>query len=275
MLVNTKNMVIKAKENGYAVPQFNINNLECAKFILEECNYRKSPVILGISISTVEHIGGYLTISSSIKALLIDLNISIPVSLHLDHAKDFESCKKAIDSGFSSVMIDASDLDLEQNIDVTKKVVDYAHKRNVSVEAEIGKISTNNFADINSCIKLANETNVDFLAPAIGNQHGIYKTEPNLNFELVNKLSQELNIPLVLHGGSGIKDDEIKKLINFGINKININTDLQITLTNSIRKFLTENKDEYDFRKIIKSGENKLKEKVLEKIILLNSINKA
>jgi len=277
MLVNTKYVILKAKQNGYAVPQFNVNNLEWAKYILEECNNKKSPVILGISMSTIEYLGGYLTISNFIKALLLDLNITIPVCLHLDHAKDFESCKKAIDSGFSSVMIDASHLSLEENIKITKQVVEYAHKRNVSVEAEVGNIQNSDiiYTDLNSCLKLYNETKIDFLAPAIGNYHGIYKTKPNINFELVSELSEKLDIPLVLHGASGIEEQEIKKLISLGIFKININTDLQLAWINQVRCFLKENEEEYDLRKIIKSGEPRLKAKILEKIILLDSINKA
>ena len=278
MLTNFIEMLNKAKLKKYAVPHFNINNLEWAKFILEECQNQKIPVILGVSESAAKYMGGYQTIVGMIKGLIKDLNITIPVCLHLDHGKSFEECKKAIDSGFSSVMIDASNLSLEENIKITKKVVNYAHNKRVSVEAEVGRIGeysekTNSemIAKVDDCIEIYEKTKIDALAPALGSVHGFYKKEPNLNFEVMQEISNKLPIPIVLHGGSGIPNEQIKKSIQCGINKINVNTELQASWSNSVREFLKNNKDVYDPRKIICSGENAIKKIIRENIKLFGT----
>ena len=185
MLVTSIELLNKAKNEKYAVPQFNINNLEWTKYILEECNNNASPVILGVSESAIKYMGGYNVVSSLVKSLIIDLNITIPVALHLDHGSSLESCKKAIDAGFTSVMIDASEYDIKTNIEITKQVVDYAHKNNVSVEAEIGIIGKNNelsdnYAKVEDCINLLQSTNIDSIAPSVGTVHGLYKEAPNI-----------------------------------------------------------------------------------------------
>jgi len=274
MLVNSKKILLDAKKGNYAVPHFNINNLEWAKYILEAMEEIKQPVILGVSEGASKYMGGFETIVGMVKGLINSRNITVPVCLHVDHGTSYESCKSAIDAGFTSVMIDASKYPLEENISITKQVVEYAHERNVTVEAEIGHIggtednitSTNTNARLDECLKLVEETNIDSLAPALGSVHGLYKGEPNLDFDTMKEISDNLEIPLVLHGGTGIPDYQIKKAIACGINKININTELQIAWHQAVKKFIEENPNSYDPRKVIGSGEQAIKEKVKEKV---------
>ena len=283
MLVNAKELLEKAHNGKYAIPHFNINNLEWTRFILEECQKNNSPVILGVSEGAIKYIGGEDVVVSIVKSLIKDLNITIPVVLHLDHGSSYESCKRAVDAGFTSVMIDASNFSLEDNIKITKEVVLYAHDKNVSVEAEIGHVGGEEdgvadelaYAKVEDAIMLTKETGLDFLAPALGSVHGLYKGEPKLDFERMKKIDDALNIPLVLHGGSGINDELIKKAITCGISKLNINTELQIAWSNAVRNFIMNNQVVYDPRKVIKSGEEAMKEVILKKLELLGSINKA
>lgn len=273
-----KDMLEKAKIEKYAVPQFNINNLEWTRFILEECEELKTPVILGVSEGAMKYMGGFKTIKDMVNDLIEYLNITIPVALHLDHGSSFDLCREAIDNGFTSVMIDASKYELNKNIEITKKVVEYAKKKDITVEAEIGHVGGETievvYADVDESITFSKETGIDFLAPALGSVHGIYKGEPKLNFERMKEISDKTNLPLVLHGGSGIYDKQIKKAIECGICKINFNTELQIAWNNALReKMKTDNS--YDPRKVIKMGEDALKECVKEKCTLLGSINKA
>lgn len=274
MLVNMNEILKFAKDNNYAVPQFNINNLEWTRFILEACQEKNSAVILGVSETTIEYMGGYKNVRDIVINLIEYLDITVPVVLHLDHGKSYDSCKKAINSGFSSVMIDVSMLSLEDNIKETNKVIEYAKIRNVSVEGEFGYIGTSNSKELRptleQILKYVRETNLDALAPSIGNLHGVYNEEPNLDFSLLKSLKENIDIPLVLHGGSGLDDNNIKKLILNGINKININTDLQLAWTNSVREYLKENSIS-DPRKVIKSGEQSLKQTIYEKIELFRS----
>lgn len=274
MLENSKKMLQDAKQYHYAIPHFNINNLEWTKYILEECEKEKIPVILGVSEGAIKYMGGYHTVVSLVKGLMKDLMIDIPVCLHLDHGKSVESCKSAIDAGFTSVMIDASKYPLEENIEKTKEVVRYAHEKGVSVEAEIGHIGGSEddvtqdvfHAKLEECIELFEKTKIDSLAPALGSVHGFYKGEPNLNFLVMKQLDEQLPIPLVLHGGTGIPKDQIQKAIFCGINKININTELQAVWNKAVRTFIDQEKDVYDPRKIIGSGEAAIKEKIKELI---------
>lgn len=280
MLVNSKEMLKKAKEKKIAIPQFNINNLEWTKYILEEAEILGKDIILGVSEGAVKYFGGYGVVASVVKGLLKDLNITIDVCLHLDHGKSYESCKNAIDNGFTSVMIDASSFCIEENINITKQVVIYAKERNVTVEAEVGHIGgtednvTSNIsnATLDDCIMLYEGTGIDSLAPALGSVHGIYKGEPNLDFDTMKIINDRLPIPLVLHGGTGIPDDKIKKAISCGISKININTELQLAWASSVRKLLNENQKVYDPRKIIGSGEAELKRVVRDKLDLFTNI---
>lgn len=282
MVVSMKEMLEKAKEEKYAVPQFNINNLEWTRFILEECQKNNSPVILGVSEGACKYMGGFKTIYDMTNDLMDYLNITIPVALHLDHGSCFEVCKDAIDAGFKSVMIDASRFELDENIRITKEVTDYAKLYNVSVEAEIGHVGgqedENNsgilYAKVDECIELVNQTQIDFLAPALGSVHGLYKGEPKLNFERMEEIKEKTNMPLVLHGGSGIYDEQLKTAISCGICKINFNTELQIAWSDALREEIKHNKA-YDPRKVIKFGEVALKQCVSNKIALLGSCNRA
>jgi fructose-bisphosphate aldolase, class II len=282
MLVNAKEMLKKAKDGNYAVAQFNINNLEWTKYILEEMELNKTPVILGASEGAIRYMGGYNVVYSLVVSLMSDLKTTIPVALHLDHGSTVESCIKAIDAGFTSVMIDASKYDLDTNISITKQVVEYANKYNVSVEAEVGHIGGTEddvsadiaYAKVDDALNLIKETNIDFLAPALGSVHGLYKGEPKLDFERMNEIKTRSNLPLVLHGGSGIPDEMIKKAIASGICKINFNTELQITWKKGVEEIILNKKEEYDPRKIIGAGEKYLKATLLEKITLIGSINR-
>ena len=279
MLVNFKEMLKKAKDGHYAVPHFNINDLEWTKYILEECQELNVPVILGVSEGAAKYMGGFNTISGMVKGLIEDLNITIPVCLHVDHGQSFETCKKAIDAGFTSVMIDASRHEISENIRITKEVVDYAHDRNVTVEAEVGHIggtednitSEETNATLEECLIIYNNTGIDALAPALGSVHGFYKGEPNLNFERMKLINESLEIPLVLHGGSGIPDDQIKKAIECGTSKINVNTELQFAWSQDVREKLTDDFDVYDPRKIIGAGEAALKEVIDHKVALFGT----
>lgn len=282
MIVNSKEMLEKAKKEKYAVPHFNINNLEWTRYILETCEEMRSPVILGVSEGATKYIGGFNTVVGIIKGLVKDLNITIPVCIHVDHGSSVETCIKAIDAGYTSVMIDASKYSLEENIKMTTEVVEYAKGKNVTVEAEIGHIGGTEdeidsdiaYAKVNDVIELVSKTNVDSIAPALGSVHGLYKGEPKLDFERMKTISEKVNIPLVLHGGTGIYDDLIKKAISCGVCKININTELQIVWTEAVRKFLLDNSDVFDPRKIIGAGKEAMKNKIKEKITLFGSSNK-
>lgn len=273
MLVHMKDILKQAKSDKYAIPQFNINNLEWTRFILEACEEKQSPVILGVSESAANYMGGYKTVVHIVEDLINYLNITIPVVLHLDHGKNINTCKEAINAGFSSVMIDASREELNENIRITNEVIEYAKKYNVSVEGELGYIGTTDESKTpptQDILKYINETAVDALAVALGNIHGIYKSEPKLDFSKMKEIQENTTVPIVLHGGSGIEDEKIKKAVSLGITKLNINTDLQVAWANAVRKYVTET-EEYDPRKIIKSGEKAIKEIVYQKIELLGS----
>ena len=279
MLVNFVEMLNKAKKEHYAVPQFNINNLEWTKYILEECKELNIPVILGVSEGAAKYMGGFNVVATMVKELVKSLNVETPVCIHLDHGTSKESCIKAIDAGFTSVMIDASRHELPENIRITKEVVEYAHERNVSVEAEVGHIggtednitATSSNATLEDCQVLYENTKIDSLAPALGSVHGFYKGEPNLDFETMEIINNNLPIPLVLHGGTGIPADKIAKAISCGISKININTDLQAVWSNAVREKLENDKEVYDPRKVIGSGENAMKTRIKELVTLFGT----
>ena len=280
MLVNSKEILEKAKQGNYAVPHFNINNLEWTRYILEEMQELNSDAILGVSEGAIKYMGGVNVVANLVKSLIKDLNIQIDVVLHLDHGSSFEICQKCIDAGFTSVMIDASHYPLLENINITKRVVEYAHSKNVTVEAEIGQIGgseddmegKNYNAKLEDVITLVNSTHIDSIAPALGSVHGLYKGKPNLDFITMKKISENVSIPLVLHGGTGIPDNLIQEAIRNGINKININTELQIAWASEVRKFLKENETAYDPRKVITSGEKAIKKVVKEKTKLFKNI---
>ena len=279
VLVNGNKILQDAKNGKYAVPQFNINNLEWTKYILEKCKELNVPVILGVSEGAAKYMGGYNVVSAMVKELVKSLNVETPVCIHLDHGTSKDSCVKAIDAGFTSVMIDASRHELNENIRITKEVVDYAHERDVTVEAEVGHIggtednitATSSNATLEDCIVQYENTGIDSLAPALGRVHGFYKGDPNLDFETMEIINNNLPIPLVLHGGTGIPADKIAKAISCGISKININTDLQAVWSNAVREKLENDKDVYDPRKVIGSGKESMKAKIKEKVEMFNN----
>lgn len=283
MLVNMKDMLLRAKEGKYAIPQFNINNLEWTRFILEGCEENKSPVILGVSEGAAKYFGGYKTVVNVVEGLINDLNITIPVAIHLDHGSSVEACKKAIDAGFTSVMIDASKYPISENVGITNEVVEMALLKDATIEAEVGCVggsedgvaSEEKYATFEDAKEIVENTKITCLAPALGSVHGLYKGLPNLNFERMEEISTKLNIPLVLHGGTGIPDDQIAKSIACGICKININTELQVEWSKGVREFLENNKEVYDPRKVIKSGEENMKKVITDKVKLFGSYNKA
>ena len=287
MLVKAKEMLDKAYENGYGIGQFNINNLEWTKAILETCQEKNSAVILGVSEGAIKYMGGFNVVSKMVEGLDKDLNITVPVALHLDHGS-YEGAKKALEAGFTSIMFDGSHFPIDENIEKTKEIVELCHAKNVSVEAEVGGIggeedgvvSAGELADPEECKKIAS-LGVDFLAAGIGNIHGVYpKDWQGLNFERLEEIKNAVgNLPLVLHGGTGIPEEQVKKAIERGVSKININTECQIVFTEATRKYFEEGKDKvgkgFDPRKVLKPGYEAIKDKVREKIEFFECENSA
>lgn len=278
MLENSNGLFLRAQKEGYAIPAYNVNNLEWAKIILETCNFDKSPVILSVSEKSVHYFGGYKTVVSTIKSLINDLKIKIPVVLHLDHASCFLSCKEAIDSGFTSIMIDLSKEEYSKNVEITSSVVCYAKKHNVTVEAELGIIGDYNSrsisSDIEKCKDFVLTTQIDSFAPSIGNVHGFYSKDNKLDFELLGAISKEVKIPLVLHGASNLDANKLKTAIFCGVCKVNFNTDLMYTWSKSVRNYLNLNKEVYDPRDIILSGADSIRKVIHLKNEIIESKNK-
>lgn len=276
-------MLRKAFDEHYAVGQFNINNVEWTSAVLEEAEKTRTPVILGVTSSAAKYMGGWHTVVGLVKGLMEDLKITVPVALHVDHGGSFEVCKAAIDAGFTSVMIDGSKLPIDENIAVVKKVVDYAHARGVSVEAELGKVGGQEdnvvaetmYADKDECVRMVKETGVDFLAPALGSVHGPYHGEPKLGFKEMKEIAEATNIPLVLHGGSGIPNEQLRMAIDRGTAKININTECQQAWTAIVREVLAKDPKVYDPRKIIGPGREGIKEVVRTKATIFGSLGKS
>ena len=276
-------MLRKAFDEHYAVGQFNINNVEWTSAVLEEAEKTRTPVILGVTSSAAKYMGGWHTVVGLVKGLMEDLKITVPVALHVDHGGSFEVCKAAIDAGFTSVMIDGSKLPIDENIAVVKNVVDYAHERGVSVEAELGKVGGQEdnvvaetmYADKDECIRMVKETGIDFLAPALGSVHGPYHGEPKLGFKEMKEIAEATNIPLVLHGGSGIPNEQLRMAIDRGTAKININTECQQAWTAIVREVLAKDPKVYDPRKIIGPGREGIKEVVRTKATIFGSLGKA
>lgn len=281
-LVSMSEMLTKAKEGKYAVGQFNINNLEWTQAILDAAVETNSPVILGVSEGAAKYMGGFEVVSAMVKALVESRDIKQPVALHLDHGQSFANCKAALDAGFTSVMIDGSHHSIDENIKMTKEVVDYAHKIGASVEAEVGTVGGNEdgviggiqYADPQECLRIVKEANVDALAAALGSVHGPYSGEPVLGFDEMKEISELTNAPLVLHGGSGIPEDKIKKAIQFGHAKINVNTECQQVWTKAVSQFCTINPDQYDPRKVIGPGKQAITDVVIAKMIEFGSAQK-
>ncbi|MHA6481742.1 class II fructose-bisphosphate aldolase [Paenibacillus sp. strain BS8-2] len=283
-LESMKDMLNKALKEGYAVGQFNLNNLEWTQAILAAAESEKSPVILGVSEGAAKYMGGFKVVTAMVSAIIEESKITVPVAIHLDHGSSFEKCKAAIDAGFTSVMIDASHHPFEENVETTKKVVEYAHSKGVSVEAELGTVGGQEddviaegviYADPKECFELVQRTGIDCLAPALGSVHGPYKGEPNLGFKEMEEICATIKLPLVLHGGTGIPTEHIKKSISLGTAKINVNTENQINFSKVVREVLAAKPDEYDPRKFIGPGRDAIKETVIGKIREFGSSNKA
>jgi fructose-bisphosphate aldolase, class II len=283
-LVSMKEMLIKAKAEGYAVGQFNLNNLEFTQAILQAAQAENSPVILGVSEGAARYMSGFKTVVKMVEGLLEDLKITVPVAIHLDHGSSFDKCKEAIDAGFTSVMIDASHHSFEENIEITSKVVEYAHSKGVSVEAELGTVGGQEddvvaegviYADVNECVELVKRTGIDCLAPALGSVHGPYKGEPNLGFKEMEEIGKATNMPLVLHGGTGIPLKDIQQSVSLGTAKINVNTENQITSAKAVREALAAKPEEYDPRKYLGPARDAIKETVIGKMREFGSSGKA
>ncbi|CAM5192302.1 Fructose-bisphosphate aldolase class II OS=Ureibacillus acetophenoni OX=614649 GN=SAMN05877842_10148 PE=4 SV=1 [Ureibacillus acetophenoni] len=282
-LVSMKEMLIKAKKEGYAVGQFNINNLEFTQAILQAAEEEKSPVILGVSEGAGKYMGGFISVVHMVKGLMESYKITVPVAIHLDHGSSFEKCKEAVDAGFTSVMIDASHHPFEENVKITSQVVEYAHSKGVSVEAELGSVGGDEdgviggiiYADPAECKSLVEQTAIDCLAPALGSVHGPYKGEPNLGFAEMEEISNLTDIPLVLHGGTGIPTKDIQRSISLGTAKINVNTENQIAATKVIREILNNDQKVYDPRKYLAPARDAIKATVIGKMREFGSSQKA
>ena len=287
MLVSAKEMLIKARDGKYAVGQFNINNLEWSKSILQAAQELNSPVILGVSEGAGKYMGGYHTVVGMVEGLLKDLNITVPVSLHLDHGT-YEGCLKCIEAGFSSIMFDGSSLTIEENIEKTTKLVEICAEKGMSLEAEVGAIGgeedgvigNGECADPTEC-KLIADLGVTMLAAGIGNIHGKYPENwAGLSFETLESVKNLTGtMPLVLHGGTGIPSDMIRKAISLGVAKINVNTECQLTFAAATRTYIESGKDlvgkGYDPRKLLTPGCEAIKATVKEKIELFGSADRA
>lgn len=287
MLVSTKDMLAKAKAGKYAVGQFNINNLEWTKAILETAQENNSPVILGVSEGAAKYMGGYDTVVGMVNGLIKGLNVTVPVALHLDHGS-YDHAVKCMEAGFSSVMFDGSHYPIEENIQKTTEIVKLAHAQGITVEAEVGSIGgeedgvvgNGEIADPNECKKIA-DLGVDLLAAGIGNIHGQYPANwKGLSFETLAAIQQLTGeMPLVLHGGTGIPSEMIQQAISLGVSKINVNTECQLTFTAATREYFEANKDKekkgFDPRKVLAPGYKAIKQTVKEKMEMFGSVNKA
>lgn len=287
MLVSAKEMLTKAKQNKYAVGQFNINNLEWTKAILQTAQELNSPVILGVSEGAGKYMCGYTTVVGMVNGMLNELNITVPVALHLDHGT-YEGAKQCIAAGFSSVMFDGSHYPIEENIAKTKELVELTSKLGISLEAEVGAIGgeedgvvgTGECADPDEC-KMIADLGVTMLAAGIGNIHGKYPANwKGLSFETLAAVQEKTGeMPLVLHGGTGIPADMIKKAISLGVSKINVNTECQLAFAAATRKYIEAGKDlegkGFDPRKLLAPGTQAIKDTVKEKMELFGSVNKA
>ncbi len=286
-LVSVKQMLEKARDGKYAVGQFNINNLEWTKSILQTAQELNSPVILGVSEGAGKYMTGFKTVASMVKAMIEELNITVPVALHLDHGT-YEGCYKCIEAGFSSIMFDGSHFPIDENIAKTKELVEVCKKKGLSLEAEVGSIGgeedgvvgLGECADPDECKKIAS-LGITILAAGIGNIHGKYPANwPGLRFDVLAAIKEKVgDMPLVLHGGTGIPTDMIKKAISLGVAKINVNTECQLAFQEATRKYIEDGKDlqgkGFDPRKLLAPGCEAIKQTVREKMQIFGSIGKA
>ncbi|MBQ0045333.1 MAG: class II fructose-1,6-bisphosphate aldolase [Mycoplasma sp.] len=289
MLVNMNDMLAKANAGHYAVPAININNLEWIGAVLDAAQEMRSPVILGVSSGAARYMFGWRNVVNMVENVMQNKKITVPVALHVDHGT-YEACVDALNAGFSSVMFDGSKLPFAENVEKTKEIVKLAKKYNATVEAEVGSFEAKDgtaadgeLADTNECTAMASQTGICCLAAGIGNIHGIYPDDwKGLNFDKLIDISRNVNnIPLVLHGGTGIPKTQIKKAIELGICKVNVNTECQLAFAHAIRTYV-ENRNDldkkakgFDPRKLLKPACQAIKETVIEKIKIFGSENKA
>ena len=287
VMVSATEMINKAHEGHYAIPAFNINNLEWVKAVLAGCEKAKSPVILGVSEGAGKYMAGFKTVADMVKDVHDSMGITVPVALHLDHGS-FEGAKACIEAGFTSVMFDGSHYDFEENLEKSKEIIELAHSKGVSVECEVGGIggtedgvtSSGELADPKECATIAG-LGVDFLAAGIGNIHGVYPADwAGLNFTRLDEINHAVNgKPLVLHGGSGIPFEQVHKAITLGVSKVNVNTELQLEFAKATREYIEAGKDKegkgYDPRKLLKPGCDAITAKVVEMCGAFGSANKA
>ena len=287
VMVSATEMINKAHEGHYAIPAFNINNLEWVKAVLAGCEKAKSPVILGVSEGAGKYMAGFKTVADMVKDIHDSMGITVPVALHLDHGS-FEGAKACIEAGFTSVMFDGSHYDFEENLEKSKEIIELAHSKGVSVECEVGGIggtedgvtSAGELADPKECATIAG-LGVDFLAAGIGNIHGVYPADwTGLNFTRLDEINHAVNgKPLVLHGGSGIPFEQVHKAITLGVSKVNVNTELQLEFAKATREYIEAGKDKegkgYDPRKLLKPGCDAITAKVVEMCGAFGSADKA
>ena len=287
MLVSAKEMLNKAREGKYAVGQFNINNLEWTKAILLTAEELKSPVILGVSEGAGKYMTGFKTVAAMVKAMVEELNITVPVALHLDHGS-YEGSLKCIEAGFSSIMFDGSHYPIAENVEKTTELVKLCGEKGISLEAEVGSIGgeedgvvgLGECADPNECKAVA-DLEIDMLAAGIGNIHGKYPANwPGLRFDVLESIKEKVgDMPLVLHGGTGIPAEMIQKAISLGVAKINVNTECQLSFADATRKYIEAGKDlegkGFDPRKLLAPGTEAIKATVKEKMELFGSVGKA
>ena len=280
-------MLLKARDGHYAVGQFNINNLEWTKSILLTAQEMNSPVILGVSEGAGKYMTGFKTVAAMVDAMVDSMGITVPVALHLDHGT-YEGCKACVEAGFSSIMFDGSHYSIEENVEKTKELVALAHSKGMSIEAEVGSIGgvedgvvgNGEIADPAECAKIT-DLGIDFLAAGIGNIHGVYPANwKGLDFEALDRIHKATNnIPLVLHGGTGIPDDMIAKAISLGVSKINVNTECQLSFADATRKYIEAGKDlegkGFDPRKLLKPGRDNIVARTKELMEEFGSVNKA
>ncbi|MHA0297691.1 class II fructose-1,6-bisphosphate aldolase [Mesomycoplasma ovipneumoniae] len=285
-LQNTKAMLEKARKNRYAIPHININNLEWTKAALLGAQAKKSPLIIATSEGALKYMGGLKTVYNLVTNLIEFLEITVPVALHLDHGS-FETCKKALETGFTSVMYDGSREEFSKNLELTRQIVELANSKNATVEAEVGQIGgeedgivgNGEIADVDQAYEIS-KTGITCLAAGIGNIHGVYPSSwKSLDFEVLDKISEKTQLPLVLHGGSGLPKDQIQKAIKLGIAKINVNTELQQANAAAVTDFVVSGKikegKNFDPRKLLAPGTKAIQELVEAKIVEFGSENQA
>ena len=283
MILSTREMLLKAQKEGYAVPAFNIHNLETLQVVAETAMEMRSPVIIAGTPSTIEDYAG----PDYIKAMaeVASNKYNIPIAIHLDHFENVEAIKKDIDIGFRSCMIDASKYEFEKNIEIVKDVVEYAHKFDAVVEAELGKLGGREddievdakdamYTNPDDALEFVNRTGVDSLAIAIWTAHGLYKGEPKLDFERLKEIREKVNVPLVLHGASDVPDELVEKAISLGICKVNIATDLKVPFSDAVKEYFKENPKSNDPRKYMTPGKEAMKKIVEHKIRVCGSENR-